>query len=386
MVNGPRPSTITSPAAAAAVPSRAPSTPTVLTRQHTSIYSTASTTTPVLVYGKEVTPLAGNWADEPWSPSNRAAPVGLVDTLDAPVAGMEDDNSSLSNDTAVFDEARDAAPVSMFRTVSDSTTTSNAQTAATAGHVSFVFRYDPYAMQSRTEMYRCTCDECVDRANVVSGVDILAAPIYSGFSTFSDVASMGQPMASYDTVSYDHTMPVYADQEDVWASSMAPAVVEVPQTPFMPPPPPPRITRRVIAESAEPTLDAESAFYLIIMRWYEKVSMAQANWILNDDRCPEPNLEKYSFDEWVDEIGRWWLRHFEHVQVKSTSASSVAIRTAASAGVRRPGGFETHAGVRQVQPRRQFGTSGLTAEMLDSHNQSSAPAPHTTRPRRELPW
>jgi len=186
-------------------------------------------------------------------------------------------------------------------------------------------------------------------------------------------------------------------------------------TSFMPPPPPPRITRRVIAESGECGLDPEAAFFHIVTRWYRKVEVAQCDWVSADDLCPVPDETVYTFDQWVDEIGKWWLRHFEHVQIKTT-ASSGLLRTAshaaaaqnpqqsssssipmtaagagAATGVRRA--FESHTTTTTTPsrhmmplPRKVIGSSGLTAELLESHNML-LPAPRSAQaPRRELPW
>lgn len=426
MVNGPRPQQLNTPASANAAsspqngttPSRSP---LLLQRQATSIYSTCSTSTPMLVYGKAATPLAGAWSDAPWEATFNVdvpPPAALTD----PAAGghgvhdddddvrddfsHHDDNSSVAETTA-WAEKSAAKSAGMSRnnsTEADDVTAEAAPTPRAAAerqskaHVSRVYRRDPYAFEAVChEVYRCECDACLDAA-VVGNDRILAANAYDMMgrtNTYSEMAT-DVPTMSYEIDDGASTAPsaqaagfgrdAYADPA-AWDARQAEA--EQPVSNFMPPPPPPKITRGVIAESSEPALDVDAAFYHITMRWYAKVARVQHKWVADDEACPGP-CEEVPFDEWVAEAGKWWLRHFEHLQVK-TSASSGLLRTGAAAVPEhaRTGGFETHATITasyiqhrtalRTGPRRQRGTSGLTATMLES-----LPLPRSRV--QELPW
>jgi len=95
----------------------------------------------------------------------------------------------------------------------------------------------------------------------------------------------------------------------------APAV-ERDVTAFMPPPPPPRIATLVFEEEGN-TRNPSGVYYHLVMRWYSKVQSSQGYFVTADQLCPAPNKEKYSFEQWADQISGWWYTHFEHMQKKA---------------------------------------------------------------------
>lgn len=427
MVNGPRPTKLTTPSASPNGPATNGTTPArsplFLQRQTTSVYSTVTSTgTPVLVYGKAATPLAGAWSAEPWNPEQVAA-APMPDALEDPrqqqhdtatsddVAVDHNDNDDMSSvaETAAFTENSYArSPVQASAPAMPATTT--AVTAASPSkHVAFKYRFDPYAPAGgvRRETFRCDCDECVDAG--VLGNDRLIGAHYdaAGYYANDGEASGGafDRFATSETGAFNDDATSAAGMS--WGATAemdaAAVVPEVLATSFIPPPPPPRIARSIIAESAEGSLDADAAFYHIAMRWYTKVAAVQAKHVATeDDWCPKPS-EDSDFDEWVHAAGRWWLRHFEHAQVKSTPSSGLLRTAPAPANARPAAGFETHTNVSESfanhrhalrsGPRKTFGSSNLNASMLanlgggGSSKQSALPAPRSSASRLEqLPW
>jgi hypothetical protein len=85
-------------------------------------------------------------------------------------------------------------------------------------------------------------------------------------------------------------------------------------TPFMPPPPPPRIATMVMKE--EGTFNPSGVYYHLIMRWYSRVQVAQEYFIAPEVYCPQPNRDKFTFEQWCDEVSGWWYTHFEQMQKK----------------------------------------------------------------------
>jgi len=424
MVNGPRPTTIAKPATPATPASFTPAShvsPTLLQRQHTSVYSACSTGTPVLVYGKAATPLAGDWSAEPWDPT-RVRPMVLESVLDAGVNAtgavndaddmyeeVEDNTSSVAETAAFSDDKATAAAVVEPQTTSPT---------ASNSHIAFIYRYDPYSSRtSRRELYRCVCDSCMDGATC--GRDAFAtttvhyalpSPSF-GMEAYNSDEFTNTHTAEYaltETMSVApspaHPAAMAYEAAQYWtASSSEPLAAEPPaQSNFVPPPPPPKVCRGVIAESAEGALDVDAAFYHISMRWYTKVAAVQHKFVRDIDFCPEPEQPGMTFTQWIESVGKWWLRHFENAQRK-TSASSGLLRTAmapVTARLATAGGFESHASVAasfaahrfalKNGPRRQFGTSGLTASMLESlgGNGARLPTPRSAAKKVEetLPW
>lgn len=443
MVNGPRPASIQKPAGgtprpmgmltAAVTPSS--STPTLLQRQATSVYSVVTSTgTPVLVYGKQATPLAGAWSAEPWSPSELRA-VPFTERLSEPpmellanaheadedhVAHFDDYNDTATTeretasvaDTAAFandqrNELELGSPVHV--TASEPQQPIQVQSATNSLHIAHRYRNDPYSMYGQRELFRCTCDDCFStgvtgRDPLADLTDELSAGMYATASFAPTSAAFEETGMAYDgaeSAGAVHEADLY------WGPSRG---QEAPTTSFMPPPPPPRIARRVMRESAESSLDVDVAFYHIAMRWYGRVAAIQDKFVEADELCPEPGTDMQSFDEWADAVGRWWLRNFEHRQVKPATASAGLLRssyTAARARTATPAApptpaapFSTHANTATTavrhpalrqEPRRQFGISGLTEEMLTHHNRVAAgglPTPRSleVRRRNDLPW
>jgi hypothetical protein len=430
-------------------------TPTLLQRQATSIYSTCSNETPVLVCAKKATPVAGSWSEEPWTPSHMAPRATLADLLETQNREEEDIDSEAEDvqlrdcdqettasfaDTAVFGEhqRRASAPAKLEPTVIAVAVPTHAAstTDSPAAHVSVVYRHEPYAFASpRREIFRCQCDACFEAGVDCTGHDFLTYGSGTAAMFPSARSDEGRHLPSYPPeeheMGYDepsfgsyeaafygeasalsqppsHHDRRIAPREEGFHASM-PHHEAAPLSAFMPPPPPPKITRGVMAESAEPTLDVDAAFYHIALRWYGKVAKVQTKFVALDELCPEPNRDGQSFPEWVEEVGKWWLEHFEHLQ-KKTSISSGLLRSAiAPAGCSRvaPTGFETHASIAasyaahkfalKTGPRRTAGSSGLTAEMLQSHLETMPPkAPGLPTPRSkqtprgqtadDLPW
>lgn len=427
MVNGPRPSSIAKPGMAHALvtpnSARAQS-PMILQRQHTSLYSTCSTST--LVFGKAATPIAGDWSAEPWTPAN-IRPTNLTEMLmqaEPDVVDVENDETEDQDDHTIQETASVAETAAFSEKQVPAVAVQNAPIATTATsaavHVAFVYRYDPYSPQrAKRELYRCECDDCLE--GLACGHDNLAVGSYSYIPQpqahvgmeitnsdeyraasydYEDATTTSQ--ASYRKDQQQHQFATYQSAH-YWSAAAPEPVVEAvpPPSSFVPPPPPPKITRGVIAESSEPALDVDAAFYHIAMRWYHKTAAVQQRFVTNNDMCPEPEREGETFQQWIDAVGKWWLRQFEHAQVK-TSASSGMLRTAtAPANARLTGsnGFETHASIAESFashkralrsfPHRELGVSGLTEALLRSHEKSlptqekSLPTP---RSRQHLPW
>jgi hypothetical protein len=417
MVNGPRPNSISKPVSAAAslaTPNARTQSPMVLQRQATSMYSTCSTAT--LVFGKAATPLAGEWSAEPWDPSNLRPTnlTAMLEQAEPEVVELETDET----DDHTIQETASVAETTAFSDKMQRTHTAQTApaTAQSAPHVAFIYRYDPYSAQrAKRELYRCECDDCIE--GLACGLDNLTAGSYSyalppqmqvqpqhvGMEvTNSDeyrVNSYEYEEAASTSQTTSYRGPQYRQYESApyWTAPQEPAVDPAvpPPSPFVPPPPPPKITRGIVAESAEGALDADAAFYHIAMRWYAKTAAVQERFVTNGDMCPAPQREGESFQQWVDAVGKWWLRQFEFAQTK-TSASSGMLRTAtAPAHARLPGsnGFETHASIadsfashkRALRsfPHREMGISGLTEAILRNHEKSSVPTP---RSRQRLPW
>eukprot|EP00672_Neobodo_designis_P008211 CAMPEP_0174877780 /NCGR_PEP_ID=MMETSP1114-20130205/82430_1 /TAXON_ID=312471 /ORGANISM="Neobodo designis, Strain CCAP 1951/1" /LENGTH=421 /DNA_ID=CAMNT_0016113167 /DNA_START=144 /DNA_END=1409 /DNA_ORIENTATION=- len=421
MVNGPRPAKLLHPAGNSASPNNGTTparSPLFLQRQTTSVYSTVTSTgTPVLVYGKAATPIAGAWSAEPWNPEDVAGtplPGALEDPHathdeahdEAPEQPHEDaDDVSSVAETAAFTDTDTRSPVQATAPAMP-TSEEQPQTTQQPKHVAFKYRFDPYAPSGaqRRETYRCDCEACIDAQTL--GSDRLIGATYDATSYY---ASNGEGFDRYNT---GETMAYTGDMNDdatsaagmSWAATAeVPAAGNATSTPFIPPPPPPRIARGIMAESAEESLDVDAAFYHIAMRWYTKAAAVQAKFLPSaDDFCPEPS-EDTPFDEWVHAAGRWWLRHFEHAQVKS-SPSSGLLRTAPAPTSARAsesaGGFETHTTVNESYanhrhalrsgPRKAFGSSNLTASMLANlgSKTSALPAPRSSTNTRleSLPW
>lgn len=358
----------------------------------------------MLVYGKAVTPLAGDWSAEPWTPPAPLRPTVLASVLESAEQAVELDEApterdgSTVADTAVYQEQVLESPMK----------------PESQQHVAFVYRHNPYNSHfHKVEMYRCQCDGCLDAS--ATGTDYLSAQVFhrSTTSPLSHTAASFPP-SYYDA--YAHGMDAYPSDEyanpvgfdDTSSQTPTAEYTEpthsasywppetAPVSSFVPPPPPPRITRRVMAESAEGTLDVDAAFYHITMRWYNKVAAVQERHAPANDLCPVPAQEGVSFDQWVDQVGRWWLRHFEHAQVK-TSTSSALLRTSYGA---RPQSFQTHTSngaahqlALRSGPRRERGSSGLTAAMLQSlegdTTRTGLPTPRSALAQRrqsELAW
>lgn len=425
MVNftGPRP-VIVAPAPCNS-PASMITSPAGLQRRETSVYSNCSAGTPVLYCTKAATPLAGAfWSEEPWSGNalNSDALAGVRSIEAAPMERLEssegDESVASSAETAPF-----VAPMSP-EAVAECADDCHDDTE----HVSFVYRRNPYSSRAvRTEVFRCCCDGCLTGSSTNSpsshGDSALNSPTVSAttpaapaaacddcdatyamdyFVSNESIDAMSCPSEQHDaapmhhTTSFESENPTAASSAYGYVDSRAgyhshnqgswtaaclsnemDGAVPEPASAFVPPPPPPTVSSRVLVESLGSEEEAEAFFYGITMRWYSKLQTTQHHFVSEEDRCPAPDSETFTFAEWIDAIGAWWLRHFEFAQMKQptqpTAPAAAAPRRGSAAAGPTPRGFFTHTAPQASHSR--------SAHIVPQHN-NAMPAPRSSGAQR----
>ena len=155
------------------------------------------------------------------------------------------------------------------------------------------FCHNPYSLtQPVTEVVVCLCDTCTSGATTPRATTFESA-LSSEFMT-------PEPTYSDSTTA----MPLLA--------SAPPMTVR-----FMPPPPPRMDTCDVLHACGCP--DADSAVYMMMTRWYAKVAEVQYHFVAEQDLCPGPNPDEYTFGEWCQKANEWWTKTFSHMQKKTVT-------------------------------------------------------------------